>query len=394
MFRKILLSNIKTGQLTGAFIGMVIGMCLLLAAIQFYRDANHILNRSGDFISNDFLIINKPVTAINTLSGKSLKFSEEELEDLRQQDFVKDLSPLISSKFKVSAHGKEGMMLPDFYTELFFEALPDEYLDIPTGENWDWPGKDSVIPIVLPSDYLALYNFGFAQTQGLPQLSEALISQVLVDVRLQGQGKRDYYDGRIAGFSKRINSILVPWDFLKWANKKYGHSQDDRPSRVIIKTSDISNPKIYEYFEKHNIETTFRQSQANTFLKYVFWAETITASIIIVLSLMVFVVSFQLILTRNRDKIGLLFQLGYKWPKIRDFYIYFVIIQMLLVDLVSIAIFYILKSRISEWLAEKGFGTDYEVQIHILFYVLFLNLFIIVLNALLIQRQVRRIVGR
>ena len=67
-----------------------------------------------------------------------------------------------------------------------------------------------------PENYLSLYNFGFAQSQGLPVLSKGLIDKFTFGLRLSGNGKEATFSSRIVGFSAKINSILVPEDFLSW----------------------------------------------------------------------------------------------------------------------------------------------------------------------------------
>lgn len=57
-------------------------------------------------------------------------------------------------------------------TEMFFESVPDEYVDVNL-DKWLFDKETRVIPIIIPRNYLNLYNFGFAQSRSLPKLSEA-----------------------------------------------------------------------------------------------------------------------------------------------------------------------------------------------------------------------------
>ena len=47
---------------------------------------------------------------------------------------------------------------------MFFESVPDEYVDVSL-ENWHFDEDARVIPIIIPRNYLNLYNFGFAQSR-------------------------------------------------------------------------------------------------------------------------------------------------------------------------------------------------------------------------------------
>ncbi len=391
MLRKILTVNIKKRQMAGAFIGMVFGLGLLLISIGFYRDALNILGNKGDTIRHEYLIINKPVSMLKSLWNNKNGFNKKELDTIKMQDFILDASPLIASEYRVTAYSDDEMFLPNFYTELFFEAVPGKYLDVDV-ENWQWSEKDSIIPIILPNDYLALYNFGFAQSQGLPQVSSDMINEIVFKIRIIGNGEKSIFKGRIAGFSNRINSILVPYDFLEWSNKIYGTEKQENISRVILQTDDVSDSRLYDFLKERNYETTSTQARANTFLKYVFWAEAFTALIIIVLSMLVFIVSFHLILTRNRERIRLLIHIGYKWQQIRVFYNGFILLQIILVNVVAIPLYYVIEGYLHQWLNEKGFSTDFSYQVPVFVYALIISIFVYLLNYVLITRQIKKMV--
>lgn len=73
----------------------------------------------------------------------------------------------------------------------------------------------------MSKDYLTLYNFGFATTRNMPQLSEGLIGTVPMTMTLSGNGLHETLPARIVGFSSRLNTIAVPQSFLDWANERY-----------------------------------------------------------------------------------------------------------------------------------------------------------------------------
>ena len=55
-------------------------------------------------------------------------------------------------------------------TEMFFEAVPDKFVDVSL-DKWHFDENTHTIPIIIPRNYLNLYNFGFAQSRSLPKLS-------------------------------------------------------------------------------------------------------------------------------------------------------------------------------------------------------------------------------
>lgn len=56
------------------------------------------------------------------------------------------------------------------------------------------------MPIILPRNYLNLYNFGFASTRGLPQVSEDLVRGITLDLDLSGRGQFRNLKGRVVAF--------------------------------------------------------------------------------------------------------------------------------------------------------------------------------------------------
>ena len=96
-----------------------------------------------------------------------------------------------------------------FTTDMFFEAIPDRYVDADLSK-WNYRLGGDTIPVILPKNYLNLYNFGFASTKGLPALSEAMVGMVQIRFYLRGTQQNRQMAGRVVAFSDRINTILVP----------------------------------------------------------------------------------------------------------------------------------------------------------------------------------------
>ena len=91
----------------------------------------------------------------------------------------------------------------------------------------------------MPRSYLALYNFGFAQSRGLPKVSDGLVGMIDMSIFIHGNGKSGQYRGKIVGFSNRLNTILVPQSFMDWSNDFYEHGRTEPPSRLIV---EVFNP--------------------------------------------------------------------------------------------------------------------------------------------------------
>jgi hypothetical protein len=61
------------------------------------------------------------------------------------------------------------------------------------------------------------------------------------------------YEGRIAGFSDRINTILTPEDFIVYGNEKFGENTVRKPSRLVVETADT--PALEALMKEKNYET-------------------------------------------------------------------------------------------------------------------------------------------
>ncbi len=312
MLEKILWGNQASKQIWGAIIGAFLGLFLLLSAIQLFHDIRSLTEGKGE---DRYVLINKKVNIFNTL-GASSAFTPEELDTIGQQDFIASVGKFTPSTFQVSA--SSSMM--GFYTELFFEAVEDEYLDIHP-RKFKWKEGQQEIPVIISRDYLALYNFGFAPSQGLPQFTQNTIKKVSVDITIKGRGLRQTLSGRIVGFSDRINSVLVPQNFMDWANNKFGTASKSNISRLILATDNPYSPPLRQYLKDHNYEVASGKligGQVGLVINIVLGLVAFIGLIITILSILVFMLNFELIISRAHTDIGLLMQLGYQPSQVSD----------------------------------------------------------------------------
>jgi len=323
-----------------AFLGTLAGFVLLLSGIQFYSDLKQVLSENRDLLDPEYIVLNKKVNIGQTLGLAGPGFTDEEIGELRQQPFADQVDPFISNQFPISGY-TESDRVPNFYTELFFEAIPDQYIDIKSDE-WDWEPEKKTIPVIIPQDFLNLYNFGFAQSQGLPQIPKGVISMVSFRIRLKGKhGNYEDYPGRIVGFSNRIHSILVPYDFLQWANDRYGYFEKKDPSRVILVSPDPTDPEIIRYIEEKGYDTIrekLKSSRMNIILKFVISFLVVVASLIIGLAFLVFLLSLQLMISRSAQKIVRLHRLGFHYREISRPYILLLLVLLLAVTGLSLLV--------------------------------------------------------
>ena len=311
---KLMRRHISMGQLAGFFFANLCGMIIVLLSIQFYQDVAPVFTEGDSFMKKDYLIVSKKVSTIGSFVGKSSTFSKEDVEDIEEQPFTKEVGAFTPSQFKVSAGvGMEQIGL-NMSTAMFFESVPDKYVDVNLDEWHFEPGQETV-PIIIPRNYLNLYNFGFAQSRSLPQLSEGVMNLINLEVRISGGGRQNTFKGKIAGFSNRLNTILVPESFMVWANANYTDGNVYRePSRLIVEVNNPTDDRIARFFKERGYETEDDKLDAGKttwFLKVVVGIVLAVGLLISVLSFYILMLSIYLLLQKNTTKLENLLLIGY-----------------------------------------------------------------------------------
>lgn len=311
---KLMRRHISLGQLAGFFFANLCGMVIVLLSIQFYQDVAPVFTEGDSFMKKDYIIVSKKVSTLGSLVGKSSSFSRNEIEEIEDQPFTKGVGEFTPSAFHVSARvGMEQVGL-HLSTAMFFESVPDKYVDVNL-KDWHFEPGQNEVPIIIPRNYLNLYNFGFAQSRSLPQISEGVINMVNLDVYVSGGGRRDNYQGKIAGFSNRLNTILVPESFMVWANTHYGEGGIRKdPSRLIVEVNNPTDERIAQFFRERGYETEDDKLDAGKttwFLKVVVGIVLSVGLLISVLSFYILMLSIYLLLQKNTTKLENLLLIGY-----------------------------------------------------------------------------------
>ena len=311
---KLMRRHVSLAQLAGFFVANLCGMVIVLLSVQFYQDVSPVLTEGDSFMKKDYIIVSRKVSTLGSLVGSSTTFADAEIEELEAQPFTKGVGVFTPSQFKVSAGVTMEQVGLSMSTAMFFESVADRYVDV-SSDDWHFNPGDESIPIIVPRNYLNLYNFGFAQSRSLPQISEGVIHMLSLDVRISGGGRVDMYKGRIAGFSDRLNTILVPESFMTWANTHYADGNVRRePSRLIVEVGNPADERIAQYFREHGYETEADKLDAGKtawFLKVVVGVVLSVGLLISVLSFYILMLSIYLLLQKNTTKLENLLLIGY-----------------------------------------------------------------------------------
>ena len=349
---KLLRRHISLPQLAGFFFANLLGMLIVLLSLQFYSDVKPLITAEDGFIRPDYLILNKRISALSTVGlGSSSAFTGQELDELRKQPFAKSVGVFSASQYKVACSlGLEGVA--QFGTEMFFESVPDAFVDVDL-KNWHFREGDEVVPIILPRTYLAIYNFGFAQSQNLPKISEGIVGMIDMVISMRGNGLDERIKGRVIGFSSRLNTILVPEDFIRWSNGRYAPEADSAPTRIILEVSNPTDDAIVKYVSQKGYELEDDKLEAGRMTFFL----RITAAIVMAVGLLISLLSFYilmlsiyLLVEKNTEKMRSLLLIGYSPARVAMPYQMLTVGMNALVLLLALGLLLCIRSQYMELL--------------------------------------------
>lgn len=316
MYRKLFSKNISVWQILLIGSGSFLGLLLVWLPLSLFFDISRALEEQKELIGSNYLVVNKSVSLLNAMHLSSTVFTEEELSEIKAIKGVQRVSPFLSGSFKAMASVNLGGEGTELMTEIFFEAVPSDFIDeVP--ENWQWREGQENLPVIVPADYLSLYNFGFAPGQNLPQISQGLAKMAGFKIMIEYDHSNVTLRGKIAGFSNRINTILVPLEFLQYANSHYSSQSQRPPSRIIIKAGDVS--ALAEYLRQMGYETnkeTLRSGKVQSIAKVILALALGLGLLIVILSLGSFLQFAELLMARSDYEIQGLIFLGYGHAKV------------------------------------------------------------------------------
>ena len=309
---KLLRQHVSVPQLAGFFSANLLGMLIVLLSVQLYYDVLPVFTQEDSFIKKDYIVLSKHISVVNSFSGRANAFTAEDVDEIRRQPFCKSVGAFTAGQYGVSASlGIEGMAYMS--TEMFFESVPDRFVDTDM-KDWSFREGDAVVPIILPRSYLTIYNFGFAQSRSLPKLPEGLVSMLDLNIHLRGNGRDDVMKGKVIGFSNRLNTILVPESFIRWSNSVYAPDATADPTRLIMEVGNPTDDAIARFLQQKGYETESDNLDAGRttyFLKIVSGVVFSIGLLISVLSFYILMLSIYLLVQKNTTKLENLLLVGY-----------------------------------------------------------------------------------
>ncbi len=340
----------------------------------------------------DYVMVSKHIGMGTTISGANTDFSKNEIDDVASQPFVRKVCGFTSTNYKVDAHmGISGQ--PVLSSELFFESVPDDFVEIDKN-LWGWKEGQKEVPVIVPRTYINMYNFGYAQSHNAPKISDSVMGMIDFSIVIKGDGKEDTYKGRVVGFSSSLSSILVPQAFMDWSNAYYAPKDEASHTRLLMQVTNATDKNVSQYLEDHGME--IEQDQMNQekiayFLRLVVSLVLIIGLVISALSFYILMLSIYLLVQKNAQKLENLLLIGYSPSRVARPYQMLTAILNLIVLVIAIVVVMIVRSyymtMIEDVYPELSKGSLWPMLI------VAMTLFVVVtfVNVFVIRRKIIRI---
>ena len=322
LLKKLLLGSGGKGRGIWAGLALLLGTLFLLLAVLLWWNFRQALsgNNGTDALGSGFFVVSKNVSDANMSNPAQMRFTPTQIIELKSAPQVEDVGEVSQASFPVWA--SLGGQLK-FSTMMFLEAVPTRFLDtIPAG--WEWTPDRSDVPLLLAKEFLRTYNYVFAPTQNLPQLSENAVQAIGFRLTLGADDvpKADVR-AQVLGFSDRINSVLVPQSFLDAMNQRFGTASLP-PARLLVRATDPANPALLQWLREHDYQTgaeNERNGKLRTVVTGVSAGMGVLAVVLLATGLGLFLALIELLMTRAAGDLKLLIEIGYQPKMLRQFFL-------------------------------------------------------------------------
>ena len=389
---KLLRQHISVPQFAGFAFANLFGMLIVLFGFQFYKDVLPVFTQQDSFMKADYLIMSKKIGMGNTISGRSNTFSGSDIDDVSSQKFVKKVGKFTSTEYKVDASmGVNGVNVLN--SELFFESVPDGFVDVSL-KDWKYEPGSQEVPIILPRTYINMYNFGFAQSHSLPKISDGLMGMIDFHIFIQGNGKKEQFKGKVIGFSSRLNTILVPQAFMDWSNNEFAPNNHSEATRLIVEVGNPADENITKYLDQngYEVETDKLDAEKTTyFLKMMVSMVMIIGLVISILSFYILMLSIYLLVQKNSSKLENLLLIGYSPGNVSMPYQVLTMGLNILVLAIAWIILFFIRGYYMDFIETLFPDIDEGSMLPAILLGVVLFLIVSVLNIIAIRRKVMRI---
>ncbi len=397
---KLLRQNVSVGQILGFVFVNLLGGLIVLLGVQGYNDFDSFSNSGDNILSSSHIVVTKPVTTAQTFGsvlGVRPKFSKKEIEELEALSSVSAVGEFVPAQFEVKVLLSIGNSRVS--SDIFLEAVPDEFIlsDYKSlgGAEEPWSaGVDSKkVPIILPRNYINLYNFGYATANGMPQISDELLSSFPVRLQFSTEKGKIKYDAVVCGLTSKINTILVPWDFMLAINEEYAPGEKADVSRIIINTkANETDDSLLDFIAEKGyvIEGDASHMRLQSLVFGIIFVVIGVGALFSILAFFMLVISILLLIEKNKEKITNLYSMGYSVRQVARTYELMVLVVDTVVWLVAATVATVVYPGFSEMIENSSPGFEPASLLSVWVMALLLTLLFVSLHCMIIHRQVKK----
>ena len=367
-------------------------MVIVLLGIQFYNDVMPVFTQEDSFMKANYVVVSKQIGMGTTISGADTDFSEKEIAEVASQPFVQKVCGFSSTCYKVDARmGVSGQ--PVLSSELFFESVPDDFVEMDKSQ-WGWKEGQKEVPVIVPRTYIDMYNFGYAQSHNAPKISQSVMGMIDFSIIIKGDGHEDTYKGRVVGFSSSLSCILVPQSFMDWSNSYYAPKDNVSHTRLLMQLTNAADKNVESYLEEHGMEIEqdqMEQEKMAYFLRIVIGLVMIVGLVISALSFYILMLSIYLLLQKNAEKLENLLLVGYSPSRTARPYQLLTLGLNILVFILALGVLWLVRCYYMEIVETVYPEVDGGTMLPAVLVGLLLLLLVSIFNLFAIRRKVMRI---
>ena len=215
---------------------------------------------------------------------------------------------------------------------------------------------------------------------------------IFFNIRIQGPKGELVLKGKVAGFSDRIQSMLVPQEFMQWCNARFAQGEKRNPSRILIKTKDATSPVLNQFLEKNQLQADKEKTRFSKYREIVNWiagVSGLSGLLMLVFAALVLSLFIQLNIVSKQDEIRLLIQLGASPQQMIGFLMKKFFPPNAIIVLIALGLVAILQYLLFGWLQKKTIGVSAWISPVTLLAALLLILLMGVVNRIAIGKSVK-----
>lgn len=362
MLRKLLFQHQDKRQLIIAVVGAFMGMTFLITSIHYLIKVND-FGKGADILGPNTVIVQKKVSSFNTINIAKPDFSLGEIEQMKKEPFIVDVKPVESNNFNITIETADPAV-PRFRGDIFIQTVDPDFLDVKSKE-FRWKQGDTLVPILMPRDLLVMMNM-FMGSKGMPQISDELAKDIHFKFCMKNDTMKEYISCQIIGFTNDVPSVLVPQNFMNWANNRFAPDAEQKITQIMISGKENEFGLVEQMLKDRHLESKNAQVAIGRLKSTVGTLILVVLGISIIavfLSGLVLIQYLQLLLSKNLYEVRTLMRLGHHPNSlVKNFFVYFSKVFGI-IGILSLASFIGFKLFLDSLLKDGGLYIDTSLSV-------------------------------